>query len=142
MCGAMDYVLQILRPWCDSHYFSFPPIVIHITDGESQDGNPEGNAESVRSIATSDGQVLLFNCHLSTLQTESLLFPVSEESLADEFARLLFRMSSPLPDLMVKNAEVFGVAIRPSARGMAFNADATKMIQMINVGTVVSQNLR
>lgn len=142
MCGALEYVLQILRPWCDAHFFSFPPIVIHITDGESQDGNPEAIAESLKSIATNDGQLLLFNCHLSSLPAQSLEFPTREDDLADEFARLLYRMSSPLPDLMVKNAEVFGLSIRSGARGMVFNADATKLIQMINVGTLVAHNLR
>ena len=39
--------------------------MVHITDGESQDGNPIPYADALKSLATEDGNVLLFNCHLS-----------------------------------------------------------------------------
>ena len=65
MCHMLYHTHQVLTHWISMHQYSFPPVVVHITDGESQDGDPMPYAESVRQLATSDGNVLLFNCHLS-----------------------------------------------------------------------------
>ena len=40
MCHMLYLAHQILADWIAQHPRSFPPIVVHITDGESQDGNP------------------------------------------------------------------------------------------------------
>ena len=65
MCHMLYHAHQILAEWIGQHPRSFPPIVVHITDGESQDGNPIPYADALKSLATEDGNVLLFNCHLS-----------------------------------------------------------------------------
>ena len=65
MCNALYRAYDIVDKWIQEHKRSFPPVVIHISDGESQDGDPLQYAESLRSLATEDGNVLLFNCHLS-----------------------------------------------------------------------------
>ena len=41
MCAALEYVRNIVAPWCASHPGSFPPVVIHLTDGEPTDGEPQ-----------------------------------------------------------------------------------------------------
>ena len=140
MCAALEYVGRIAHEWSDAHPASFPPIIIHITDGDSTDGDPEPNSIALRSIATQEGgEALLFNCHLSELKDAGVLFPVSEADLpADGFAHLLFRMSSILPEPLRKGAEVRHIDCYPGARGMAFNADSTKMVNLIEVGTIVN----
>ena len=40
MCQAAGEAKRIIEGWIAEHPDSFPPIVIHITDGESTDGNP------------------------------------------------------------------------------------------------------
>jgi hypothetical protein len=70
-----------------------------------------------------------------------VLFPTDESQLPNEFGKLLFRMSSELPEPMIQMAEVKGVAVSPGARGMAFNADGVAMVTLINIGTEV-KNLR
>jgi hypothetical protein len=144
MCGALQRALEITRDWCVVHPYSFPPVVIHLTDGESGDGNPEPIAEELRSLSTADGNVLLFNCHLSSSQAEPVLFPTDEGQLHDEYGRMLFRMSSVLPPRLQQMADVKNLAAPPGARGMAFNADATRMLMLISVGTSIAsaQNLR
>jgi hypothetical protein len=139
MCAALNYVSGLARQWCDSHSSSFPPIVIHITDGESNDGDPEPAAIELRKLQTQDGELLLFNCHLSKLQGIGVLFPVSEAELpADPSAHLLFRMSSPVPEILRNAAEVRRIQCTAGARGMAFNADGTQMVSLIQVGTLPS----
>jgi hypothetical protein len=111
--------------------------VIHVTDGESTDGNPEDAANLYRTLGTQDGDALLFNCHLSKLQAMGVLFPLSEAELpADPYAHLLFRMSSVLPESLRRGAEIRQINCSPGAHGMAFNADGAAMIALIQAGTV------
>jgi hypothetical protein len=144
MCAVFGYAWGLLSDWCLGHSGSFPPVVIHLTDGESTDGDPEQAAQGLQSLATSDGNLLVFNCHLSSSTADPILFPDREDQLPDDFARLLFRMSSPLPDRLRSNAEAKGLPAPPGTRGMAFNADGTKMLLLISVGTMIAapQNLR
>lgn len=138
MCTAFDFCRAVVEPWCSSHPDSFPPVVINLTDGESTDGDPEASANALRALATSDGNLLLFNCHLSSSAAEGVLFPTSEEQLPDDFGRQLFRMSSELPDKLRHTAESSSISAPPGCRGMAFNADSVRMLFLINAGTAVA----
>jgi hypothetical protein len=142
MCHMLYQCHGILSDWIAQHPQSFPPIVVHITDGESQDGDPVPYAEAVRNLATEDGNVLLFNCHLSMTAADPFMFPSAEEGLPDELARVLFRLSSVLPDPFVRHAVAEGVPLQPGARGMAFNADMVCLIQFLNMGTQAAPGLR
>jgi hypothetical protein len=139
MCAALDYVRQIAEYWCASHPQSFPPVVMHLTDGEPTDGDPLPYAEALKSLSTEDGQLLLFNCHISESASNPVLFPNSEHILGDELAKALFRMSSELPDKLRGQAESKGVLCASGARGMVFNADGAQMLLLIQMGTVGAQ---
>ena len=87
MCHMLYYAHQLLNEWIMRHPRSFPPIVVHISDGESQDGNPIPYADALKSLATEDGNVLFFNCHLSMTAADPFMFPASDLGLPDELAR-------------------------------------------------------
>ncbi len=142
MCRSLRLAHEILESWIAQHPQSFPPVVIHITDGESQDGDPLPYAKALRNLATNDGHVLLFNAHLSTTDAASVLFPADEAKLPDSLARTLFSMSSLLPQSFVRQAAQEGMSLQSNARGMAFNADMTCLIQFLNMGTRVASSLR
>lgn len=143
MCSALRQVYDIVDEWIGTHPTSFPPVVIHITDGESQEGDPLPYAEPLKELETQDGQVLLFNCHVSMTQADPFLFPHSDELLPDELARVLFNMSSVLPDKMRESAIAEGFDyLQPGARGMAFNADMVSLIKFLDMGTRVAARLR
>lgn len=142
MCHMLYRTHEILSQWIAQHPRSFPPIVVHITDGESQDGDPIPYADAVKSLATEDGNVLLLNCHLSMTTADPFMFPASEEGLPDELARVLFRMSSVLPDPFYRHAVMEGFQLQQNARGMAFNADMVYLIQFLNMGTQAAPGLR
>jgi hypothetical protein len=139
MCAAFDYVRNIAESWCASHSNSFPPVVIHLTDGEPTDGDPLPFADALKSLSTEDGELLLFNCHISESQANPVVFPNSEHILGDDLAKVLFRMSSELPDKLRGVAESKGVLCAPGARGMVFNADGAQMLLLIQMGTVGAQ---
>lgn len=94
MCEALRRAKSVLEGWVAAHSISYPPTVVHITDGESTDGDPSGIATEIKSISTQDGPVCLFNLHLSSTQARPITFPDSEANLPDQFARLLFGMSN------------------------------------------------
>lgn len=142
MCHALYRAHELLSGWIAEHPRSFPPIVVHISDGESQDGDPIPYAESVQGLETEDGNVLLFNCHLSMTAADPFMFPASDANLPDALAKVLFRMSSPLPEPFVRLAAGEGFTLVPNARGMAFNADMVCLIQFLNMGTQAAPGLR
>lgn len=142
MCHMLYRTHEILSQWIAQHPRSFPPIVVHITDGESQDGDPIPYADAVKGLATADGNVLLLNCHLSLTAADPFMFPAGEQGLPDELARVLFRMSSVLPDPFYRHAVMEGFPLQPGARGMAFNADMVCLIQFLNMGTQAAPGLR
>lgn len=144
MAAALRHCAGVAGAWCAAHPQSFPPVVIHLTDGEATDGSPEAAAEELRALRTDDGALLFFNAHLSTSGAEPVLFPTAEQQLPDEFARLLFRMSSALPEGMQRTAQEKGLPAPPGCRVMAFNADGTSLLLLLNVGSIISEksNLR
>jgi uncharacterized protein YegL len=139
MCAALQYVHNITATWCAAHPASFPPVVIHLTDGEPTDGDPQSAAEALQGLSTEDGALLLFNCHISESQANPVVFPNSENILADDLAKALYRMSSELPDKLRGVAESKGVGCAIGARGMVFNADGAQMLMLIQMGTVGAQ---
>ena len=141
MCEAFKLAHSTLEPWVTQHAYSFPPIVINITDGESTDGDPTSDAERLRALSTQDGNLLLFNCHISGTNGESILFADSDEGLPDQFAKLLFNMSSVLPSAIRDAAQREGYQVSENTRGFAFNADLVELIRFLDIGTRPS-NLR
>ncbi len=137
MCTALGYCKQVVQAWVEAHPNSFPPIVINLSDGESTDGLPVPFAEDLKGLATADGNVLLFNCHLSGRDAQPVFLPATDSVLPDEYARDLFGMSSNLPDKLRHMAEVKGIAAPTGCKAMAFNADAVSMLKLLNVGTQV-----
>jgi hypothetical protein len=141
MCGALGQARDVLSSWLGQHGSCFPPIVINITDGESTDGDPSGAAKALTDLSSDDGNVLLFNVHLSSQRAAPIEFPDTDSTLPDDFARLLFGMSSPLPAYMRGAAQQEGFSISDGTRGFVFNGDMVSVIRFLDIGTRPS-NLR
>jgi hypothetical protein len=74
------------------------------------------------------------NIHISTRVGDKLLFP-NEVTTGDRFEKLLFEMSTPLDENMIRIAQQKGYDIRQNARGYVFNGNATDLINFLNIGT-------
>jgi len=135
MCEALTQAKRILQVWLEQHPSCFPPIVINITDGEATDGNPIDIANEIKGLASSDGNVLLFNVHLSAHRANPIEFPDNDSGLPDEFARLLFGMSSLLPTHIQNAARQEGYNVNENSRGFVFNADIVSVIRFLEIGT-------
>ena len=145
MCTALYQAYQLVEKWINTgdNRRCFPPIVVHLTDGEAMDGDPVPYAQAIHSLATDNGNVLMFNCHLSMNAADKIMFPSSREILADPYAPVLFEMSSELPEPIFNSALNEGFPVQPHARGFVFNADAVALVQFLDIGTrVAKSNLR
>ncbi len=135
MCAALTKTAEVLVEWCDAHPNSYPPTVLHVTDGQSTDGVPEEIANGLRQLSTQDGQCLLFNLHVTVGGGREVVFPTTENELPDEYSRLLFRMSSPFPPHLFKLAGDKGYSISDGARGFIFNAGPEFIVDFFDIGT-------
>ncbi len=135
MCEALDYAALSIENWVGHFPDSFPPIVINVSDGNATDGDPEPRAQRIMELQTNDGNVLVFNIHLSEMATMPIQFPDTEEGLPDELAVRLFRMSSVLPEASRNLAASLDLQMSEYSRGFVFNADMTSLVQFLDIGT-------
>jgi len=143
MRRALQTAHRILSEWLSQHLTCFPPVVIHITDGESTDGDPSEDLRSITNLSSSDGDVLLFNLHLSSNPYASpVQFPSSLTQLPqDQYAHMLFNTASILTPSMLSIAKEYELNLIDGARGFVLNSDLAMMITALDIGTRVD-NLR
>lgn len=139
MRQALTKAAEEVVAWCDSHPESYPPTILHVTDGESGDGDPEEIASNLGQLRTNDGSVVVLNIHVSSLGAEPIKFPSSESGLPDSYAKMLFRMSSPLPQHLAGFAKEKGHSVDAESRGFMFNAEAGEIVDFFDIGTRASQ---
>ena len=142
MCEALSIASQALQGWTGAHPNSFPPIIINISDGDASDGNPEGLAQEIMGLETSDGNTLFFNIHLSEVAAMPVQYPDTEEGLPDDLAKRLFRMSSVLPESSRGLALSLDLPVADNSRGFVFNADMGSLVQFLDIGTRGPSNLQ
>ncbi len=136
MCRAAGEAERVLTEWLAAHPDCFPPIVIHITDGEATDGDPRERIQALTNLSSTDGNVMLFNIHLSdNPNASSLTFPDSADDLPDEYSKMLFETSSPLTPTMRALAKEHGFNPSETARSFVLNADMVLLVQAIDIGT-------
>ncbi|PRC47534.1 hypothetical protein C6A85_84455, partial [Mycobacterium sp. ITM-2017-0098] len=92
----------------------------------------------IRSQLSTDGNVLLFNLHVSDKGGSPISFPASEAALPDEFSRLLYSMSSLLPSQMRTLAGNQGHRVEEGSKGFVYNADVAGIVQFLEIGTRAS----
>lgn len=132
MAEAVARAHDLAARWIGGHPDSFPPVVLNITDGQANTGDPAAHAARLTALGTRDGGVLLFNLHLSGDTSAMVEFPSAPPQLGDPFATHLFGMSSVIPDPMVETSQF---PLSPGARGFVFNGGATSLTRFFMWGT-------
>ena len=135
MCAALTDATKIVETWCQEHPQGFPPIVINITDGEATDGDLVVAAQKLTAVSGQDGEVLLFNIHLSSAAGPSIELPCNANKLPDQYAKALFQASSTLTPFMVARAKELGLPAADDSRGFIFNAQPLHVIHFLDIGT-------
>jgi hypothetical protein len=142
MCGAFSLARQYIEIFLAQYPGCYPPLVVNITDGLSTDGDPTSAAEGVKALQSTDGNVLVFNLHISAKPNTPIEFAASEAALHDNYARLLYCISSELPPRLLDAARSDGLPGTPGTRGFVFNADLVSVIRFLDVGTRVARGGR
>lgn len=149
MRDAFAKAKSLLEEWMKEHHDKdcYPPTIINITDGEyngCSDDEMLQEANELKSMFTNDGNVLLFNIHISPGQDNKIVFPINWDELNhDRYASKLFSLSSLLP--LRYNTDIARVrndndsAVRHTA--MAVNADMSTLIQLMDIGTPTNISL-
>lgn len=142
MAAAFEAAEGVLKQFIAVHPKSYPPTLLNLTDGRPSDANPLSIVERIHDLGTSDGNVLVYNLLLSSDPTPPVFFPADESKMADQYAKLLFRMSSELPAKLAAAAKSDGYKIADGARGLVLNADLTSVVRFLDIGTRVTTGLR
>ena len=143
MCAALEAANLSVENWIADHSNSYPPMIINITDGAASDGDPEPIAEQIKGLGTTDGNVLLYNAHLSGIAATPVQFPSDESELPpDEYAKSMFRMSSVFPQPVWQLAANMGMSAQEGSRGYVFNADMVSLVQFLDIGTRAASDLQ
>lgn len=142
MNGAVTLAREVVGEFIATYPDCYPPLVINLTDGQPTDENPLEAAVALKGMKSTDGNVLMFNGHLSSSPAPPQCFPAADAGLADKFARLLFKMSSILPPRLMSAARDEGYPIAGPARGFVFNADLVAVVRFLDIGTRVASGAR
>ena len=138
MCAGLRMAGNLVGDWCNSHLHSFPPTVLHITDGEATDGQDSDvvtAAELITNQATNDGHALLLTLHLSGTGGEAIRFPAHDRALPNAYAKLLFRTTSTLPQEILGRVVNAGIPATEGAKGYVFNARMEEVLRFFEIGT-------
>ena len=147
---AFDKAMELVENWMEKHHDKdcYPPTIINITDGEFNGASKEyvlQQANELKSMFTNDGNVILFNIHISANKEMSVTCPADKSEVSsNSLATTLYELSSLLPErYSAQIADLRGDAT-PSDRytAMSINADMSTLIQLMDIGTPtnISQN--
>ncbi len=130
---AAENLLAQELPYMQAHP---APLICHMTDGEYQGDDPTPIVQRIMQMGTPDGNVLVENIFISD---RILKQPVedayawqgvtSEADLANDYARTLLRMSSPIPESYRVEMQEFGYNLQADAP-MLFPAQTRELIRM------------
>ena len=142
MCTALRYGYQVLSEWLYRAATAFPPVIVHITDGEATDGDPAPYLAALAGLGNTNGRVTLFNVHLSSRRAaEPLSFPDSADALpkiggrTDPYAKVLWEHSSYLTPFMRNVAWENGLMLSERSRAFVLNADPSLLVLSLEIGT-------
>lgn len=147
---AFEKAKGLLNEWMEKHHEKdcYPPTIINITDGEFNGATKEyvlQQANELKSMFTNDGNVILFNIHISANEAVCVSCPASKDEVSfSSLATTMYEMSSLLPmRYSDRIADLRGDGT-PNNRytAMSINADMSTLIQLMDIGTPtnISQN--
>lgn len=147
---AFEKAKGLLDEWMEKYHDKdcYPPTIINITDGEFNGATKEyvlQQANELKSMFTNDGNVILFNIHISANKAVCVTCPASKDEVSfSSLATTMYEMSSLLPMRYSDRIADLRKDGTPNNRytAMSINADMSTLIQLMDIGTPtnISQN--
>lgn len=145
MYNALVTVKKLVEAWCNDrdNRDSFPPLVLHISNGDCSDADEQELLDIAKGITdthTEDGNTLFVNLHLSpTNETNDFcnIFPSEATFHSKDPDRItLFKMSSVIPkSLEPAIYDMLHQRYRWPYRAVAFNTSVCEILSIINIGS-------
>lgn len=146
MLAALKLCKDTIEEFIENKSDNFPPIVFNMTDGRPTDVSNLNEitevCNEIKSIDTSFGNTILFNCLLSSNSQNRLFLPRFNEISAVEgnaFHLTLFECSSVLPDFILEEAnKVYKdekYAEGSPIIGLVLNVEPSNLLQLFKIGT-------
>lgn len=142
MGTALEFAKKLIEASISEHPDWPAPVIINISDGVpfvgDEDEEPSKTiemADRIMQISSNDGHPLIFNVHIGGDPSRKHRFEEFESELTTDEAKLLFKISSKVPESYKGEAIGRGFNIRNESHGFISNADATDLIEFINFGS-------
>lgn len=121
------------------------PLIINISDGEPIDCEEDVRkyANEIMNINCPDGNPLIFNIHLSACSSKEICMPMTDSILPpnDKTSKLLFDISSALPETMIQEAKACGFSdAEVGVKTFMSNVtEVEKFVMFLNFGSRIRQ---
>jgi len=142
MTKAFESAKLLCNDWINwgNHKDCHPPIVINITDGEATDGGTnfatlKNEIKQIEFLRTNYGAINILNIHISTMASDRVLFPMEAPRNADSYGKLMYDISTPLNENMIRIAQQKGYSVHMGSKGYVLNGNANDLINFLNIGT-------
>ncbi len=156
MTYAFEEAETIIRNWLNSEpeyisaqlnmqmprHKSFPPVLINITDAKHNgDRDPEEVVKRISKLRTDDGNVLIYNCHVTHEGMKPCVFPNDINEVRTQTrsrqAERMFQMSSVIPETLRQKAQhVMQMPIPAGARCFVYNANPDILLKFLTWTTL------
>lgn len=142
MGEALRFAKQLIEAWKNKNPNNPAPVIINVTDGSPYEGSnlneePQKTiriAKEIMGIDTNDGHPLIFNVHIGNSGKE-VMFAENINELQEEQAKLLFEISSVIPESYKAAALKHEFKVKDQSRGFIANAKPLDLIKFINFGS-------
>jgi hypothetical protein len=143
MGEALEFAKQLIDGWISKKPDNPAPVIINVSDGMPYtgiNGNVDSEkaistANSIMNIPTNDGNPIIFNVHLGQPPFNESKFESSESNITDVQGKLLFKISSKVPETYREAARKHEFVTAEDSRGFVSNAGPETLIKFINFGS-------
>lgn len=117
--AAVEHLLQQHLTECQT---SPAPLVCHLTDALITMGDPTPLVERIQAMTVRDGSVLVENVYVAEKMLRTTVHDwhqwggvLKAGQLTSDYAKLFFRLSSPLPETYRQNINNYGYHLKPGS---------------------------
>jgi hypothetical protein len=143
MAEALAFAKQLIEGWISKKPDNPAPVIINVSDGMPYTGINTSDdiqktisvANSIMNISTGDGNPLIFNVHLGQSPFNETKFSSNENEVAGEEGKLLFKISSKVPETYRDAARKHEFVTVDESRGFVSNSGPETLIKFINFGS-------
>lgn len=143
MGEALDFAKQLIEAWISKKPDNPAPVIINVSDGMPYTGGnsfEDANkaisvANAIMQVNTNDGNPIIFNVHLGQPPFNESKFEASDSNITDEEGKLLFKISSKVPESYRDAARKHEFVTSEDSRGFVSNAGPETLIKFINFGS-------